>query len=91
VHALIIEDDRVFAEAFGEIVESLGLGWEVAPDGQTGLRRARELEPKRRPCSLEAALARDLLTAADRDAGDSSCRFHRGVQDDRQKPVGLVR
>jgi len=53
--------------------------------------RAGELQPQRRPRSLEASLARDLLTAADGDACDRSGRFHRGVEDDREEPVWLVR
>ena len=52
---------------------------------------ACEVESQRRSGSLEAPFARNLLTTLDGDAGDRSGRFHRGVQDDRQEPVGLVR
>jgi signal transduction histidine kinase/CheY-like chemotaxis protein len=42
---LVIEDDRIFAEAFADVVRKQGLDCLVAFDGQTGLRLARERRP----------------------------------------------
>src|SRR6185312_8296548 len=42
---LIIEDDRGFAEAFADVVRKQGLDCQLAFDGQTGLRLARERRP----------------------------------------------
>ena len=43
---LLIEDDPVFASAFGEVIEGQGLAYLQAPSGQAGLRIAREQRPK---------------------------------------------
>jgi CheY-like chemotaxis protein len=45
-YLLIIEDDPIFARTFGEIIASQGLRCEIAGDGQTGLRLARERPPR---------------------------------------------
>jgi CheY-like chemotaxis protein/signal transduction histidine kinase len=39
---LIIEDDRRFAEAFGEVIEAQGLRYRIARDGRTGIEMARD-------------------------------------------------
>jgi signal transduction histidine kinase/CheY-like chemotaxis protein/HAMP domain-containing protein len=45
-YLLIVEDDPVFADAFGEVIHSQGQKYLVAPDGQTGIRLARERRPR---------------------------------------------
>ena len=42
---LVIEDDRIFAEAFADVARQQGLECLIASDGQTGLRLARERRP----------------------------------------------
>jgi CheY-like chemotaxis protein/signal transduction histidine kinase len=42
---LLIEDDPVFAATFGEVIEGQGFTYVLAPNGQTGLRIARERRP----------------------------------------------
>ncbi|HVR03319.1 MAG TPA: response regulator, partial [Polyangia bacterium] len=42
---LLIEDDPVFAATFGEVIERQGFTYVLAPNGQTGLRIARERRP----------------------------------------------
>ena len=42
---LVIEDDRIFAEAFADVVRKQGLDCLIAFDGQSGLRLARERRP----------------------------------------------
>jgi CheY-like chemotaxis protein len=42
---LIIEDDPVFAEAFGRVIHDQGLKYLLAGDGQTGLHLAKEHAP----------------------------------------------
>jgi signal transduction histidine kinase/CheY-like chemotaxis protein len=42
---LIIEDDHAFADAVAEMIASQGIECLVAPDGQAGLRLAREHRP----------------------------------------------
>ncbi|MES1165877.1 MAG: response regulator, partial [Verrucomicrobiota bacterium] len=53
---LIIEDDQRFATALGQIIESQGLKYLVAPDGRTGLKMARELTPKPKAIILDIML-----------------------------------
>jgi CheY-like chemotaxis protein/signal transduction histidine kinase len=43
---LLIEDDPVFAAAFGEVIQSQGVQYLRATNGQTGLRLAREFQPQ---------------------------------------------
>ncbi len=43
---LLIEDDKVFASAYGDIIRDQGLGCLVASTGQDGLRLAREHKPR---------------------------------------------
>jgi signal transduction histidine kinase/DNA-binding response OmpR family regulator len=42
---LVIEDDRIFAEAFADVVRKQGFECLIALDGETGLRLARERRP----------------------------------------------
>ncbi|HEY8924391.1 MAG TPA: response regulator [Polyangia bacterium] len=42
---LLIEDDAVFASAFGEIIEAQGLRYRRASDGRTGMALAKSLKP----------------------------------------------
>jgi len=42
---LLIEDDSVFASAFGEIIEGQGLRYRRASDGRAGLALAKSLRP----------------------------------------------
>jgi CheY-like chemotaxis protein len=42
---LIIEDDKAFSDALGQIIRDQGLQYLVAPNGETGLRLARQHKP----------------------------------------------
>jgi CheY-like chemotaxis protein len=42
---LIVEDDPIFAQTFGEVVHDQGLKYLTAGDGKTGLRMAKEHRP----------------------------------------------
>src|SRR5262249_40177653 len=43
---LIVEDDPVFASTLATLIGEQGLGWKTAGDGASGLRLAKELEPR---------------------------------------------
>ena len=49
---LVIEDNRDFAQLFGNILELVGCQLALAPDGQSGLAKARELRPALIFCDL---------------------------------------
>jgi CheY-like chemotaxis protein len=45
VHMLIIEDDPVFAEVMGDVIQAQGLKYLVAYDGESGLMLAKQARP----------------------------------------------
>jgi len=49
---LVIEDNRDFAQLFGNILELVGCQLALAPDAETGLHKARELKPNLVFCDL---------------------------------------
>jgi CheY-like chemotaxis protein len=49
---LVIEDNRDFAQLFGNILEVMGCKLALAPDAESGLRLAREIRPALIFCDL---------------------------------------
>jgi CheY-like chemotaxis protein len=49
---LVIEDNRDFAQLFGNILELVGCQLALAPDGESGLTKARALRPALIFCDL---------------------------------------
>jgi CheY-like chemotaxis protein len=49
---LVIEDNRDFAQLFGNILELVGCRLALAPDGESGLAKAREIKPDLVFCDL---------------------------------------
>ncbi len=49
---LVIEDNRDFAQLFGNILELVGCQLALAPDAETGLAKARQLQPALVFCDL---------------------------------------
>ena len=71
---LVIEDDRRFAEALGDIIEGQGLKYLIAPDGRTGLRMAKDVARKPKAIILDVMLPDiDGWTVMEQLRADPAC------------------